>query len=234
MIRLLLVDDQNLICVGLRAMLEVEPDLEIVGIAKNGETAIEQVAALQPDLVLMDIQMPVMDGRVATRAICEQFPDVKVIVLSTFDDNQYVIESLRAGAMGYLLKNMPSEELVQAIRLAYCGYTLLGPMLLAKLVTSIPDSERAEALSASLGLTVLTPREQEVLRLIRYGSTNREIAVQLEISEGTIKTHVSHLLDRLNLRNRAQLAIYANSVFKEGICSCKPSTHEPVADSELK
>jgi len=234
MIRLLLVDDQNLICVGLRAMLEVEPDLEIVGIAKNGETAIEQVAALQPDLVLMDIQMPVMDGRVATRAICEQFPDVKVIVLSTFDDNQYVIESLRAGAMGYLLKNMPSEELVQAIRLAYCGYTLLGPMLLAKLVTSIPDSERTEALSASLGLTVLTPREQEVLRLIRDGSTNREIAVQLEISEGTIKTHVSHLLDRLNLRNRAQLAIYANSVFKGGMCSCKPSTHEPVADSELK
>jgi DNA-binding NarL/FixJ family response regulator len=110
MIRLLLVDDQNLICVGLRAMLEVEPDLEIVGIAKNGETAIEQVAALQPDLVLMDIQMPVMDGRVATRAICEQFPDVKVIVLSTFDDNQYVIESLRAGAMGYLLKNMRQKN----------------------------------------------------------------------------------------------------------------------------
>lgn len=225
MIRLLLVDDQNLICVGLRAMLEVEPDLEVVGTAKNGETAIEQVAALQPNLVLMDIQMPVMDGRVATRAICEQFPDVKVIVLSTFDNNQYVVESLKAGAIGYLLKDMPSEELVQAIRLASCGYTLLGPTLLKKLATNIPDSERVESLSASLDLTGLTPREQEVLRLISDGSTNREIAARLEISEGTIKTHVTHLLDRLNLRNRTQLAIHANSIFKGITCLCKLSTH---------
>jgi DNA-binding NarL/FixJ family response regulator len=234
MIRLLLVDDQNFICVGLKAILEVEPDLEVVGIAENGETAIEQVAALQPDLVLMDIQMPVMDGQVATRAICEQFPNVKVLVFSTFDDNQYVIESLKAGAMGYLLKDMPPEALVQAIRLASCGYTLLGPTLLAKLVTSIPDSERAEALSGSRVLAGLTPREQEVLHLISDGSTNREIAAQLEISEGTVKTHVTHLLDRLHLRNRAQLAIYANSIFKGSACSCKPSTHEPIADGDLQ
>lgn len=225
MIRLLLVDDQNLICIGLKAILEVEPDLEVVGIAENGEIAIEQVAALQPDLVLMDIQMPVMDGRVATRTICEQFPDVKVIVFSTFDDDQLLVESLKAGAMGYLLKDTPPRELVQAIRLASYGYTLLGPTLLEKLVTSIPDSERVAALSASLNLSGLTPREQEVLCLISDGSTNREIAARLEISEGTIKTHVTHLLDRLNLRNRTQLAIHANSVFKENICSCRSSTH---------
>lgn len=222
MIRLLLVDDQDLICVGLKAILEVEPDLDVVGIAENGQIALEQVARLQPDLVLMDIQMPVMDGRIATRAICQRFPDVKVIVLSTFDDAQYVIESLRAGAMGYLLKDMVSEELVQAIRLAYCGYTLLEPTLLAKLVTNIPDSERAESLSASRDFTALSLREQEVLSLISNGSTNREIAAQLAITEGTIKTHVTHLLDRLNLKNRVQLAIYANSVYKESTCSCKP------------
>ena len=231
MIRLLLVDDQNFIRLGLKAVIEVEPDLEVVGIAENGETAIEQVAALQPDLVLMDMQMPVMDGRDATQAIREQFPNVKVIVFSTFDDDQYVIESLKAGAKGYLLKDMPPEELVQAIRLAYCGYTLLGPTLLKKLATSIPDLKRAESLSASLDLTALTPREQEVLRLVSDGSTNREIAARLEISEGTIKTHVTHLLDRLNLRNRTQLAIYSNSIFKENICSCRSSTHEPVGDS---
>lgn len=231
MIRLLLVDDQSLIRVGLRAMLEVEPDLDVVGIAENGETAIEQVAALQPDLVLMDIQMPVMDGRVATRAIRQQFPDVKVIVFSTFNDDQYLVEALKAGAMGYLLKDMASEALVQSIRLAYCGYTLLGPTLLEKLVTSIPDSENAESLLVSPALTGLTPREREVLRLIRDGSTNREIAARLEISEGTIKTHVTHLLDRLKLKNRAQLAIYAYSVFEGSTCSCKLSTHEPIADS---
>lgn len=173
----------------------------------------------------MDIQMPVMDGRVATQAICEQFPDVKVIVFSTFDDDRYLIESLKVGAMGYLLKDMPPEELVQAIRLAFCGYTLLGPTLLEKLVTSIRNSERVESLSASLDLTGLTPREQEVLHLISDGSTNREIAARLEISEGTIKTHVTHLLDRLNLRNRTQLAIHANSIFKGLTCSCKFSAH---------
>jgi DNA-binding NarL/FixJ family response regulator len=122
MIRLLLVDDQSLICQGFKAMLELEPDLEVVGMAENGEAAIEQVAALQPDFVLMDVRMPVMDGRAATRAICQQFPNIKVIVLSTFDDDEYISDSIRAGAKGYLLKDMLSEELVQAIQLAHRGY----------------------------------------------------------------------------------------------------------------
>jgi len=212
MIRLLLADDQSLICQGLKAMLTLEPDLQVVGTADNGETAIEQVAALQPDVVLMDVRMPVMDGREATRIICQQFPEVKVLVLSTFDDDQYITDSMRAGAKGYLLKDMPSEELAQAIRLVHRGYAQLGPGLLEKLITSLPSSNTVAPEPVGQELIQLTPREREVLNLIALGSTNRDIAQQLYISEGTVKTHVTHLLKRLNLRNRAQLAIYAHQI----------------------
>ncbi|GET41699.1 response regulator [Microseira wollei] len=212
MIRLLLADDQSLICQGLKAMLTLEPDLQVVGTADNGETAIEQVAALQPDVVLMDVRMPVMDGREATRIICQQFPEVKVLVLSTFDDDQYITDSMRAGAKGYLLKDMPSEELAQAIRLVHRGYAQLGPGLLEKLITSLPSSNTVAPEPVRQELIQLTPREREVLNLIALGSTNRDIAQQLYISEGTVKTHVTHLLKRLNLRNRAQLAIYAHQI----------------------
>jgi DNA-binding NarL/FixJ family response regulator len=214
-IRLLLVDDQALISQGLKVMLELEPDLQVVGIAHNGEVAIQQVGALQPDLVLMDVQMPVMDGRAATRAIRQQFPDVTVLVLSTFDDDQYLSDAMRAGAKGYLLKDMPADELVQAIRMACRGYAQMGPGLIEKLMSSTP-APLIESNETLPDLASLTPREQEVLQLIRNGSTNREIAAQLYISEGTVKTHVTHLFDRLNLRNRAQLAIYANSIYRAG------------------
>ncbi|MBD2530998.1 response regulator transcription factor [Nostoc flagelliforme FACHB-838] len=213
MIRLLLVDDQSLICQGLKAMLTLEPDLQVVGTADNGETAIEQVAALQPDVVLMDVRMPVMDGRAATRIICQQYPDTKVLVLSTFDDDRYVAQSIRAGARGYLLKDMPSQELAQAIRFVYSGYTQLGPGLMEKLMVNVPDPDAVTPKPVHKELTELTPREQDVLRLIAQGLTNREIAEQLYIAEGTVKTHVTHLLSRLNLRNRSQMAIYANSIY---------------------
>lgn len=213
MIRLLLVDDQSLICQGLKAMLTLEPDLQVVGTADNGETAIEQVAALQPDLVLMDVRMPVMDGREATRIICQQYPETKVLVLSTFDDDRYVAQSIRAGARGYLLKDMPSQELAQAIRFVHSGYTQLGPGLMEKLMANVPDSETVTVKPVQKELTELTPREQDVLRLIGRGLTNREIAQELYIAEGTVKTHVTHLLSRLNFRNRSQMAIYANSIY---------------------
>ncbi|MFN6469994.1 MAG: response regulator [Nostoc sp. SerVER01] len=212
MIRLLLVDDQSLICQGLKAMLTLEPDLQVVGTADNGETAIEQVAALQPDLVLMDVRMPVMDGREATRIICQQYPETKVLVLSTFDDDRYVAQSIRAGARGYLLKDMPSQELAQAIRFVHSGYTQLGPGLMEKLMANVPDPETVTVNPVQKELTELTPRERDVLRLIGRGLTNREIAQELYIAEGTVKTHVTHLLNRLNLRNRSQMAIYANSI----------------------
>jgi DNA-binding NarL/FixJ family response regulator len=212
MLRVLIVDDQSLICQGLQTILELQPDLQVVGTASNGEMAIERVAALQPDLVLMDVRMPLMDGRAATRIICQQYPTITVLVLSTFDDDQYIAESIRAGAKGYLLKDMPAEELVQAIRLACQGYAQLAPGLLDKLMknplgivspTDLPD------------LTMLTRREREVLQLIANGATNREIAAQLFITEGTVKTHVTHLFNRLDCKNRAQLAIYANTIFSQ-------------------
>lgn len=208
MIRLLLVDDQSLICQGLKAMLNLEPDLEVVGCADNGQTALELVATLKPDVVLMDVQMPVMDGREATRIITEQFPKIKVLVLSTFDDDKYIAQSMRSGAKGYLLKDMPVKELAESIRLVDRGYGQMAPGLMEKLITSIPENSVSPEL-----LTQLPPRERDVLRLLAQGSTNREIATQLHIAEGTVKTYVTHLLNRLTLRNRAQLAIYANSIF---------------------
>lgn len=211
-IRLLLVDDQVLISQGLKAILELEPELQVVGIASNGEAAIQQVAMLQPDVVLMDVRMPIMDGREATRLICQQFPEVKVLVLSTFDDDQYIADSIRAGAKGYLLKDMPSEELIQAIHLTHRGYTQLSPGLMEKLLTSIAEDNFNQPEPKEF--SQLTSREQEVLQLISSGATNREIAQQLYIAEGTVKTHITHLLSRLNLRNRAQLAIYATSVVR--------------------
>ncbi len=223
MIRLLLVDSQTLIRQGLKAILSLEPDLQVVGCADNGQTAIEQVVALQPDVVLMDMQMPVIDGREATRMITQQFPDIKVLVLSSFNDAQDIAQLMRAGAKGYLLKDMPSQELAQAIRLVHRGHSQLAPGLMEKLLTSIPDSDTVTSKPIPQGLTQrstggaelaqLSPRKQDVLRLLGRGSPNREIAQQLFISEGTVKTHVTHLMNHLNLRNRAQLAIYANSVF---------------------
>jgi DNA-binding NarL/FixJ family response regulator len=214
MIRLLLVDDQSLICQGLKAMLSLEVDLEVIGTADNGEMAIEQVGTLKPDVVLMDLRMPVMDGREATRLIAQQFPDIKVLVLSTFDEDRYIADSIRAGAKGYLLKDMPSEELAQAIRVVYRGYTQMGPGLMEKLMAnSVPEPDCGSQ-AVPEAFAQLTPREREVLNLVALGLTNRDIAQQLYISEGTVKTHVTHLLTRLNLRNRAQLAIHAHSLGK--------------------
>ncbi len=212
MIRLLLVDDQSLICQGLKAMLSLEADLEVVGIANDGEQALAQVEALRPDVVLMDVRMPIMDGREATRKICQQYPQIKVLVLSTFDDSQYIADTIRAGAKGYLLKDMPSEELAQAIRAVHQGYAQLGPGLLQKFAEAVTSLETAVK-EATPTVPNLTPREQEVLQLVGLGYTNRDIAQSLYISEGTVKTHVTHLLSRLSLRNRAQLAIYANTVY---------------------
>ena len=208
MIHLLLVDDQELVCQGLRAMLNLEPDIEVVGMANNGQVAIQQVEALQPDVVLMDIRMPIMDGREATRIICQRFPDTKVLVVSTFDEDEYITHSIKAGAKGYLLKDMPVEELAQAIRLVYRGYSQMGPGLMEKMLEGMFKQDETKQLE----LAELTPREVEVLNLIGTGCSNREIAQQLYIAEGTVKSHVTHILNRLNLKNRLQIAIYANSV----------------------
>jgi DNA-binding NarL/FixJ family response regulator len=211
MTRLLLVDDQELVCQGLRAMLNLEPDIQVVGVANNGQVAIQQVEALQPDVILMDIRMPVMDGREATRIICQRFPDIKILVVSTFDEDDYIAHSIKAGAKGYLLKDMPVEELAQAIRLVDRGYSQMGPGLMEKMFDSMV-SHQNDVETEQPELVELTAREMDVLNLIGNGCTNREIAQQLYIAEGTVKSHVTHILNRLNLRNRSQIAIYANSV----------------------
>jgi DNA-binding NarL/FixJ family response regulator len=207
MIRLLLVDDESLIRRGLKALLKLEADLQVVGEANNGQTALAQVEALQPDVVLMDIRMPVMDGVAATKAITERFAQTNVLVLTTFDKDEYVTQALLNGAAGYLLKDTPSEEIAQAIRAVHKGYTQLGPGLGKKVITQISTSVKP----SPEGWDELTPREQEILQLIATGASNKEIAQTLFIAEKTVKNHVSSILSRLNLRDRTQAAIFANS-----------------------
>lgn len=211
MIKVLLVDDQNLIRQGLKALLELESDLEIVGEAENGKIALHLIAQLLPDVVLMDIRMPIMDGVAATKEITNNFPGVKVLVLTTFDDDEYVKAALKYGAMGYLLKDTPSEELAVAIRAVQKGYTQLGPGIVGKLLTQFQTPTPSQTPVIPPNLAELTPREKEVLQLIATGANNREIAQQLYISEGTVKNHVTNILNRLNLRDRTQAAIVANT-----------------------
>jgi DNA-binding NarL/FixJ family response regulator len=211
MIKVLLVDDQHLIRQGLKALLELEADLEIVGEAENGERAINLIAQLQPDVVLMDIRMPIMDGVAATREIQQRFTGIKVLVLTTFDDDEYVTAALKNGAMGYLLKDTPSEELAVAIRAVHKGYTQLGPGIVKKLLTQFHAVADNQLPPIPPSLAELTPREKEVLQLIATGANNREIAQKLYISEGTVKNHVTNILNRLNLRDRTQAAIIANT-----------------------
>lgn len=207
MIRLLLAEDQTIIRQGLRRLLESHPDLEVVGEAENGQQAVDRAVALQPDLVLMDLRMPVIDGVAATQMICDRFPQIKVLVLTTFDDEQYIEQVMNFGAIGYLLKDTPSDELAATIRSAHKGYTQLSPGLFKKVFSqrSVPAS------SPRLELTELTPREREVLSLIATGASNREIAEILCITEKTVKNHVSSILSRLNLRDRTQAAVFAHS-----------------------
>jgi DNA-binding NarL/FixJ family response regulator len=213
MITILIVDDQNLIRQGLKALLELESDMKIVGEAENGQIAINLVRQLQPNVILMDIRMPIMDGVAATKEINNQFPHCKILILTTFDDDEYVKAALQNGAMGYLLKDTPSEELAVAIRAVNKGYSQLGPGIVKKLITQFPANSLQNLTSVPANLAELTPREKEVLRLIAIGNNNREIAQKLYISEGTVKNHITNILNRLNLRDRTQAAILANSFF---------------------
>ncbi len=207
MIQLLLVDDQGIIREGLRSLLEAKTDLRIVGEAENGQMAVELALSLKPDVVLMDVRMPIMDGVAATRILMEKAPDIKVLVLTTFDDDEYVTQAIRCGAKGYLLKDTPSTELADAIRAVHKGYTQFGPGLIEKTLGGSPSM-----LEPPPEFAQLTPREQEVLQLIAKGCSNREIAEQLYISERTVKNHVNSVLRRLNLRDRTQVAILASNI----------------------
>jgi DNA-binding NarL/FixJ family response regulator len=208
MINILLVDDQHLIRQGLKALLELETDLRIIGEAENGQIALDLVAELQPNVVLMDIRMPVMDGVTATKEICQRFPAANILILTTFDDDLYVAKAVEYGAKGYLLKDTPSEEIAAAIRAVDRGYTHLAPGMMAKVMAGRLQEPQ---LALPSELQELTPRELEVLKLIATGANNREIAQTLHISEGTVKNHVTNVLSRLNLRDRTQAAILAKT-----------------------
>ena len=207
MIKVLLVDDQSIIREGLASLLSTKADIEIVGEAENGKVAVERSLTLQPDVVLMDVRMPVMDGVAAIRILAEQAPHIKVLVLTTFDDDEYVTQAMSHGAKGYLLKDTPSEELAQAIRSVNQGYTQLGPGLFEKMIIA----NSSPKVKSPPELATLTPREKEVLKLIAAGYSNREIAEQLYIAERTVKNHVNSILRRLNLRDRTQAAIFATN-----------------------
>ncbi|MEO0376196.1 MAG: response regulator transcription factor [Cyanobacteria bacterium P01_A01_bin.17] len=217
MIQLLLVDDQTIVRQGLKVLLDAQPDFQVVGEAATGAQAVSQVEALLPDVVLMDIRMPEMDGVAATQKICQLFPETKILVLSTFNDDDYVARVMQFGAKGYLLKDSHIEELAQAIRSIYQGFTQLGPGLFKKAVTSIrppfvsaTPPNPVEYSTLPQPLMTLTPREREVLCLIIAGDTNREIAESLYISERTVKNHITSILSRLNVRDRVQAAMFAS------------------------
>lgn len=215
-IRVLLVDDQALFREGLHTLLSVWPDLEVVGEAGNGQEALDAAARLKPDVVLMDLRMPVLDGVAATRRLLEKMPQVKIIVLTTFDDDDHVFDGLRAGAVGYLLKDVPSEKLVEAIRAAAAGQSFLQPSVAAKVVAEFTRlTAVAQETAVSPQNTLIEPlseREQEILALVATGASNKEIAGELFIAEGTVKNHVTNILGKLGVRDRTQAALKAREI----------------------
>ncbi|MDV3347304.1 DNA-binding response regulator [Leptolyngbyaceae cyanobacterium CCMR0082] len=225
MIRVLLVDDQPIIRQGLANLLENQPDLQVVGDAANGQQAIDHVSTLygtsnQPDVILMDVRMPVVDGVAATKQICADFPAVNILVLTTFDDSDYVQQAMGWGAKGYLLKQTPIQDLVMAIRAVYQGYTHMGPGLFEKTLgaSQAPGAPLVHAETAlPEKLRSLSPREQEVLQLIVTGLNNREIGENLFISERTVRNHVTSILSQLQLRDRTQAALYASQFWPQSM-----------------
>ncbi|EJS48546.1 TPA: response regulator transcription factor [Bacillus thuringiensis] len=207
-IKVLLVDDHTVVLKGLAFFLSTQEDLELVGEANNGKEALVKVGETNPDVILMDLYMPEMDGVEATAYIKKEYPNVKVIVLTSFSDQAHVLPALRAGASGYILKDVEPDQLVEAIRSAYKGNIQLHPDIANALLSqTLPVEEKEE--EHSIQVDVLTARENEVLQLLAKGMSNKEIASVLVITEKTVKAHVSSILSKLNLSDRTQAALYA-------------------------
>ena len=215
-ISVLIADDQKLVCAGFRAILEGQPGIAVCGEAADGREAIALARVRRPDVVLMDIQMPGMDGLEATRRILEETTGraVAVLVLTTFDVDAYVYEALRAGASGFLLKDTPPEQLIDAIRIVARGDGLIAPAITKRLIERFAES--APRSGPSPALDALTPREAEVLALVARGLSNREIADRLVLSQATVKTHIKHTLGKLGVRDRVQAVVMA---YEEGLVS---------------
>jgi DNA-binding NarL/FixJ family response regulator len=209
MTSVLIADDQALVRVGLRKILEAEPEIEVVGEAGDGEDAIGEARLLRPDLVLMDIRMPVLDGIEATRRIVSEQPATRVLILTTFGLDTYVYDALRAGASGFMLKDSPPEEIVAAVRIVASGESLLAPAVTRAVIEEFARQQPAPAPTVPTTFSELTPREREVFDLLARGLSNPEICEQLVISEATAKTHVARIFQKLDLRDRVQAVIYA-------------------------
>ena len=211
MIRVLLVDDQSLLRMGFRLILEAQPDIEVAGEAADGSTGITMAAALQPDVVLMDVRMPGLDGIAATAAITAAGAGSRVLILTTFDLDQYVFAGLKAGASGFLLKDAPPDELLSAVRTVAAGEAVLAPSATRRLIDQfaplLPDPGRQQEQDAVL--SQLTDRERDVFAALAAGRSNREIAAALHLSEGTVKIHVGRILAKLGLRDRVQAVVLA-------------------------
>jgi len=207
----LLVDDQRLMREGLRTLLELEPGIEVVGEAGNGEEALAAYERLRPDVVLMDVRMPVMDGVEATRRLRARFPDARVIILTTFDDDEYVFEGLRGGALGYLLKDVSVHDLVEAIHTVMAGGVLIEPSVARKVVAELARLRPPAPTPIRLP-EPLSEREREVLQLLAEGLTNREIAERLFLAEGTVKNYVTTILGKIGARDRTQAALRAHEL----------------------
>lgn len=208
MIRLLLADDQPIFRQGLAALLSLEDDLEVVGEANHGEEAIALTERLQPDIILMDVRMPICDGVQATREIHTRYPWIRILVLTTFDNDDYVFQSLQAGALGYLLKSTPAPKVAAAIRSLYQGYSQLGPTIAPKVFSQLnntqPEREKTDYYAQ------FNQRELEILKLLGQGKSNREIAAALNLTEGTIKNHLTNIFCELDVRDRTQAALWSH------------------------
>ncbi len=222
MIRVALVDDQAMVRAGFRMILETEADITVVGEAADGREAVDLVQRSAPDVVLMDVRMPQMDGIEATRLITSSSSPARVLILTTFDLDDYVYSALRAGASGFMLKDAPAEQLVNAVRVIASGDALLAPSVTRLLIDEVSRRPAVDAQAVAPGLADLTDRELEVLRLIARGMSNAEIADELYLGEATVKTHVGRVLTKLDLRDRVQAVVVA---YESGLVT--PGAHDP-------
>jgi DNA-binding NarL/FixJ family response regulator len=208
-IRVIAADDQPLMLEAFRMVLRAEDDIELVGVASDGEAAVELARRLRPDVALMDIRMPVLDGVEATRRLAEELPETRVLVLTTFDLDEYVVEALRAGASGFLLKDVEASELVHAIEVIARGEALLAPSVTRRLLDAVVGTLPAVRKARPTRLERLTDAELRVLTLVGRGLTNEEISRELFVSDSTVRTHIRHILDKLDLRDRIQAVVFA-------------------------